>query len=138
MLVTEEPHRIVCTGCDEMHQTPPPPEKMFTLSRAQLDSLHATHIMLWIRDDRAVEIPDDNQLTRVEGRLTAMERIVEERLNKIDERMSSLSTAENSQMVDTKLGSVEGRIERRISALEARFDSVEALLREFVTSSRVS
>ncbi|KAG6839366.1 hypothetical protein C0991_003262 [Blastosporella zonata] len=72
--------------------------------------------MLWIRNEEVVVILDSNQLTRVEERLKVMEAIVDKRL--------------------AMLGAPGDKFEQRLSAIEARFDSLETLLRELIASSQ--
>ncbi|KAG6905493.1 hypothetical protein DXG01_002381, partial [Tephrocybe rancida] len=136
-----EPDRFVCSSCDKEHQMPSPPEKMLTTSTAQLQAMHAMHVMLWIRNDEDVSIPDDDQLTRVEDRLSAVEDLVQARLESMQQEVTTQfanverQLGEHFRAMDITFGSVGERFERRISSLEARFDSLETLLRDFIVNS---
>ncbi|KAF8069331.1 hypothetical protein FPV67DRAFT_1492030 [Lyophyllum atratum] len=140
---------FVCDNCDEVHQLPPAPENMVTTPASMV------HAMLRIKDDKPVEIPDDDPLARVEKRLTGVKRNVEERLDNLDKQLTrrtmaleailtdhirrldqmeegkSLSTTVEPNM-EQRFGDLEVKVERRLDSLEARFTSMEELLREFL------
>ncbi|KAG6907675.1 hypothetical protein DXG01_007825 [Tephrocybe rancida] len=122
-----KPDRLVCTNCDTAHQALPPPEKMATLSTAKVLEIHAMHPMLWIRSEHIVTIPDYDQLTRVEGRLSTVEDLVKEQVGKRDEEVTQRFLS-----IDRQLASVGERFEHRLSSLEARFDTLETLLRDLI------
>ncbi|KAG6840654.1 hypothetical protein C0991_005333 [Blastosporella zonata] len=111
---------IVCNTCDEKHQMLPPPEEMLQPSvKTMLEDMHTMHAMVWIRDDRHVEIPVDDQLSRVEHRLTGVERIIKQHQvpNKIEGDVAD------------RLAQGEERMEARFEALESRFNSLEDTLK---------
>ncbi|KAG6906642.1 hypothetical protein DXG01_012817 [Tephrocybe rancida] len=143
---------FVCDDCDEKHQLPPLPEKMVATPATMI------HAMLRIKDDKVVEIPDDDQLARVEQRLTGVKSNVEARLQSLETELKTRTSALESILTDqTKngaaldaqrdftadasiihqhFGPLEERtevIQHRLESLEARFTSLEKLLQDFLT-----
>ncbi|KAG6815782.1 hypothetical protein H0H87_011401 [Tephrocybe sp. NHM501043] len=130
---------FVCDNCDKKHQLPPLPEKMVTTPASMI------HAMLRIKDDKPVEIPDDDQLVRVEKRLTGVKTNVEERLDNLEKhlitRTAALESILTSHLQSGSTANIQneseqehspGFIERRLEALEARFTSLEKLLHDFL------
>lgn len=114
--------------------------------------------MIRIKDDKPVEIPDDDQLARVEKRLTGVKSNVEERLENLGKQLTARTMAlegiltdhihglENKGELKSQFQVVEGKLEghfqameekfeQRLDSLEARFTSLEQVLREFIQSA---
>ncbi|KAG6908276.1 hypothetical protein DXG01_005482 [Tephrocybe rancida] len=135
-----EPDRLVCNSCDMEHQTPPPVGKMTDMSISEFESIHGLHAMLWIRDDQSVVIPNTDQLTRVEDRLSGMEALVKNQLGEAATRFAGVERQldEQSKVIQSVIQSVGHSVDHRLSSLESRFDSLETLLREFIVASRTT
>ncbi|KAG6855815.1 hypothetical protein H0H87_010597 [Tephrocybe sp. NHM501043] len=135
---TEEPQKefFVCDDCDRLHHSPPLPEK---LVRIQAPMVHA---MLRIKDDKHVDIPDDDQLVRVEKRLSGVKSNVEERMNNLEQHLStrtialeSIITGQVQEKIQEHFIAADARsqvVQNRLEALEGRFESLERLLQELL------
>ncbi|KAG6844433.1 hypothetical protein H0H87_006974 [Tephrocybe sp. NHM501043] len=89
---------FICDNCDRKKQLPPAPEKMVTTPASM------KHAMLRIKDDKPVEIPDDDQLMRVEQRLTGVKKNVEGRLDNLEQYLTT-PTATLESILTTHLQS---------------------------------
>ncbi|KAG6853343.1 hypothetical protein C0991_005074 [Blastosporella zonata] len=134
---------FVCDDCDKERQLPVFPEKMVTTPATML------HAMLRIKDDKPVEIPDDDQLERVEQRLKGVKSNVEERLDNLEKHLTNHTTAlENFLTGQLQSGSEEKirdtleehyeRVQQRIETLEGRFTSLEKVLQDFLNRVTVA
>ncbi|KAG6872961.1 hypothetical protein C0995_004715 [Termitomyces sp. Mi166 len=146
---------FVCDDCNNMydddrnreHRLPLPPEKLVTKPAS------ATHAMLYIKDDSAVEILDYDQLARVEKRLTRVKANVEDRLDKLEkqvaDRTSTLEDILNRHFIGPKderqegqfipvadkthIGVIEEHMERRFESFEARLTTMEQMLKDLLS-----
>ncbi|KAG6908279.1 hypothetical protein DXG01_005485 [Tephrocybe rancida] len=120
-----EPDRLVCNSCAMEHQTPPPVGKMTDMTPSEFESIHGLHAMLWIRDDRSEPTPNTDQLTRVEELVKNQQGEAATRFDGVERQLD-----EQSKVIHS--------VERRLSSMESRFNSLETLLREFMVSSRTT
>ncbi|KAG6807369.1 hypothetical protein H0H92_007828, partial [Tricholoma furcatifolium] len=152
-----KPERIVCDECDEKHQRMPPPFKMIRWTNARMKEIHAMHSMVWIRDAQEVNIPKEDQLARVEDRLHKVESLIREHLameQRVDKAAVLLASPgsdtrftdesgfalerKSDMTIDFRAMSARlGSMEERISNIESRFDSMEALLRDFISKAQL-
>ncbi|KAG5721196.1 hypothetical protein E4T56_gene20050 [Termitomyces sp. T112] len=153
-----------CSTCDTKHHPCPAPEEFFlrpilgpsTPQRGESESIqpsHAMHTMLWIRNDQDAYMPVRDTLTRLEGRLESVEKLIINNREKeqVTARLLSLQRQLGHVMELTWLrdglggedGLVEERNEKiesdvsgRLSALEGRFETLYGLLRRFMDDFR--
>ncbi|KAG6843587.1 hypothetical protein H0H87_002834 [Tephrocybe sp. NHM501043] len=127
---------FVCDDCDRLHHSLPFPEKMVKIEAPMV------HAMLHVKDDKHVEIQDDDQLVRVEKRLSGVKSNVEERMNNLEQHLStrtialeSIITGQVQEKIQEHFIAADARsqvVQHRLEALEGRFDSLERLLQELL------
>ncbi|KAG6816253.1 hypothetical protein H0H87_007418 [Tephrocybe sp. NHM501043] len=98
------------------------------------------HAMLRIKDDKHVEIPDNDQLARVEKRLSGVKSNVEERMGNLQQhlltRTIALETIIKGQVqekiyeLSTAVGAHSAIVQEHFEALEGSFTSLERLLEQ--------
>ncbi|KAG6908628.1 hypothetical protein DXG01_003953 [Tephrocybe rancida] len=128
----------ICNACDMKNEVVPSHEKLqWPPTTSESEHVHALHPMLWIRDNQYVDIPDPDQLSRVEGRLTTVVDIVRERQEKEQQGIMEVSgrlatvEAQLEQLISSLSKSnqlAEQRMERMEVEVADRLKSLEALL----------
>ncbi|KAG6908277.1 hypothetical protein DXG01_005483 [Tephrocybe rancida] len=133
--------KTFCNVCDEKHHMMPSPEKMYWRTASNTNNTaHNMHAMLWIRDDKYVDIPVFDQLSRVERHLTTVEDIVRGRLEKQPEGIVEEQVVAHlpgppvpyTSRVEDLPG--VGYLEQMEGKLSTRLDTVEAQLGQLIIS----
>ncbi|KAG6848542.1 hypothetical protein H0H93_016109 [Arthromyces matolae] len=116
--------RRVCTPCDLKHHTLPPPHKIARMSTSQFENAHGAHAMVWIRNDEEVNMPEKDQLTRLENHVGRVMELIEQRLEPEGDPDIALRLARLEETLD----SVEKRVFKKVSKVRTRLDSIDETL----------